>query len=175
MKIYSYLTTLLLAVFCLSSYAASLKDPELYFLSRTAKEPNCLWRIQEDMNSDTYPEIFITLDTYRNGKAGHMWNVFVGTKDGFVPSSEIISFRTDAMYIGYVNEVQETGLLSYIPASSSQGMLVIYQIKNNTLIEKNLEKIHPHGSDAKRYKKYFGSSKQSVEKKPIYGGKCSEF
>lgn len=161
---------------CLSSsaYTDGIKELEQDFISHLPQEPNCLWRIQADLNSDHYPEVLLTLDTYRNGKAGHIWQVYLGTKDGFVAVSETVSFRTDAVFIGYIHEIKEPGLLAYLPGSGSQGTLVAYQVKHTQLVQSNLGSIHPLGSDATKYKRYFGSPKLRVDKKPLNGGKCSE-
>lgn len=175
MKNYSCLITIISCLVSCSARANAINDPEQNFLSHLSREPNCLWKMQADLNTDDYPEILLSLNTFRNGKAGHIWQVYAGTKDGYLPIRENLSFRTDAVFIGYIDELKEKGLLAYFPASSSQGALVAFHIKQNHLVESNLGKIRSHGSDATKYKKYFSSSKQSLEKKPLYGGKCSKF
>lgn len=157
-----------------SADAKEIVDPERHFLADKSHEQKCLWRLQADLNADRLPEELLTFDNYRNGKAGHIWQVYIGTRSGFKVASELISFRTDAVFIGHIQEIDEPGLLAYFPASSSQGALLSFQVKQNQLVERNLGQIRPQGSDAAIYQRYFGLSKIVVEKKPIFGGECGE-
>ena len=149
-------------------------SPERHFLLDRSQNQKCLWRLQADLNADRLPEELLTFDDYRNGKAGHIWQVYIGTESGFKVASELISFRTDAAFIGYIQEIDEPGLLAYFPASSSRGTLVSFQVKQGRLVETNLGQIQPQGSDTAMYQRYFGFSKIVVEKKPMPGGECGK-
>lgn len=153
-------------------YAEEIVDPERHFLADKSQEKNCLWRLQVDLNADRLPEELLTLDNHRNGKAGHIWQLYIATGSGFKVASELMSFRTDAVFVGHIQEIDEPGLLAYLPASGSRGALVSFQIKQDQLVERNLGQIQPLGSDATLYQRYFGSSKIVVEKKPLFGGEC---
>ncbi len=152
--------------------AEEIVDPERHFLADRSQEKNCLLRLRVDLNADRLPEELLTLDTYRNGKAGHIWQMYIGTNSGFKVASALISFRTDAVFIGHIQEIDEPGLLAYFPASGSRGALVSFQIKQDQLVERNLGQIQPLGSDATLYQRYFDLSKIVVEKKPLFGGEC---
>lgn len=73
--------------------AEEFVDPERYFLANRSLDKNCLWRLQADLNADQLPEKLLTLENYRNGKAGHIWQVYIGTKSGFKAASELISLE----------------------------------------------------------------------------------
>ena len=154
--------------------AAEIVDPERHFLADRSQEKTCLWRLQADLNADQLPEELLTLENYRNGKAGHIWQVYIGTKSGFKVAGELISFRTDAVFTGHIQEIDGPGLLAYFPASSSRGALVSFQVKQGRLVETSLGQIRPQGSDAAMYQRYFGFSRIVVEKKPLLGGECGK-
>ena len=171
-----YLLQIVIALNILGS-SADAKEivvPERHFLADKPHEQNCLWRFQADLNADRLPEELITFDSYRNGKAGHIWQVYIGTRNGFKVARKHISFRTDAVFIGHIQEIDEPGLLAYFPANSSQGALLSFQVKQDRLIERNLGQIHPKGSDVTMYQRYFGLSRIVIEKKPLFGGECGE-
>ena len=149
-------------------------DPVQHFLADKSHGPKCLWRIQADLNADRLPEELLTFDKYRNGKAGHIWQVYIGTKGGFKVASKLISFRTGAAYIGHIQEIDGPGLLAYFPASGSQGALLSFQVIHDQLVERNLGQIRPQGSDMTRYQRYFALSNIVIEKKPIFGAECGE-
>lgn len=157
-----------------SAGAVEVADPEQHFLADKSHEPKCLWRIQADLNADQIPEQLLSFDMYRNGKAGHIWQVYIGTKDGFKVSNKLISFRPDAAYIGHIQEIDEPGLLAYFPASGSQGALLSFHIKQNRLVERNLGQIRPQGSDVTMYQHYFALLNIVVGKKPLFGAECGE-
>jgi len=159
---------------CSSAGAEEVTDPAQHFLAGLSREPRCLWRIQADLDADQLPEEMLTFDKNRNGRAGHIWQVYIGTSGGFVVASDLITFRTDAAFIGPIHEINEPGLLTYFPGSSSQGALVAFQVRQGQLIKRNLGQIRPYGSDATLYQQYFSLSKIVVEKKSIFGGECAE-
>ncbi|MDH3856580.1 MAG: hypothetical protein OEV07_01180 [Gammaproteobacteria bacterium] len=157
-----------------SAGAVEITDSGQHFLADKSHEPKCLWRIQADLNADHIPEELLSLDKYRNGKAGHIWQVYIGTKGGFKVASKLISFRTGAAYIGHIQEIDEPGLLAYFPASSSQGALLSFHVKQGRLVERNLGQLRPQGSDVTMYQHYFALSNIVVEKKPLFGAECGE-
>jgi hypothetical protein len=157
-----------------AAYAEAVKDPERHFLAGVPREPNCLWRLRADLNADGLPEELFTLSTRRNARAGHIWQVYVGTRSGFVVASEFISFRTDAAFIGNIREIEEPGLLAYFPGGRSQGALIVFQVKESRLVERPLGQIRPLDSDAAMYQRYFTSARIRVEKRPVFGGECLE-
>ena len=163
-----------LFIFVSTACAEEIVNPERHFLADKSLDKNCLWRLEADLNADQLPEELLTLESYRNGKAGHIWQVYIGTKSGFKMASELISFRTDAAFIGHIREIDGPGLLAYFPASSSMGTLLSFQVKENQLVETNLGQIQPQGSDTAMYQHYFGFSKIVVEKKPLFGGECGK-
>jgi len=52
-------------------------------------------------------------------------------------TSELISFRTDAVFIGHIQEIDEPGLLAYFPTSGTQGVLLSFQLKEDQVLERN--------------------------------------
>jgi hypothetical protein len=172
MKSYSFLITVITFLFSWSANASLINNPEQNLLSRIAHEPNCLWKLQADLNADGYPEILLSLKTLRNGDAGNAWIVYAGRKNGYLLLDENLSFRTDAVFIGYIEEIKDNGLLGYYPDNSSQGALIALQLKQTRFNTIKLGVIRPLGEDAQIYNKYFSSSKLNLEKKSIYDGKC---
>ena len=166
-------TLVVLGLLAATAHADKASEAETFFLSRIAPPPDCLLKIQLELNGDDYPETLLTLNSFRNGRAGHSWQVFAGTKHAFLQTDTIISFRTDAVYAGYIDEIMGKGLLAYFPASSSEGSLVAYQLKKTSIIETNLGLIQPQAADAAKYNKYFQKSNVSIIKRPVNGGTCA--
>ena len=164
----------LLSILVAAANAKEIVDPEQHFLADRSQEKNCLWRIQADLNADLLTEQLLSLESYRNGKAGHIWQVYLGTSGGFKVANELISFRTDAVFIGHIQEIDAPGILAYFPASGSRGALLSFQVEENRLVETNLGQIQPQGPDAFLYQSYFGLSRIAGEKKPLFGGECVE-
>jgi len=142
---------------CGPALAGPIADPVQDFLAEERREVNDqLLKVEGDLNGDGKKEVMLSLSHMRNGKAGNIWVIYSPSEGGYTKLTDLISFREDALYVGYVEQLRAPGLVSYWPGGGGKGSLMAYQVEHARLKATKLGEIEPQGKDAGIYDRFFG-------------------
>ena len=155
----------------MSVKAEVVTDPLKYYLTRFGaamllNNTKKLMRYEKDFNNDGIPEIFITTEKRVNHREGNVWSVYISENGHYVESpggTDVPTFFPDGVYIGYLPEYGQIGILNYFPGSARDGSLLAYTLQGIKFVKHNLGTIYPSGGDKALFKKYFGDDAKGID------------
>lgn len=123
-----------------------------YAMRLQLKAHNELLYIEWDLNGDDVPEVLVSNESARNGRAGNIWLVYVAQAEGFVPLNDTLSMRTDAVskWIPIIESTVAYGITTYHPGSSREGALVTYSLEGGQVTSINTP-VRPADSSENAY------------------------
>ena len=131
-----FLSSLLLLIGLTHAYS-EIDDPIQDYMNTYGVNNNgkALIRLDADINSDGRAEVFLSMKTLVNGKAGNIWTVYVPCERGYKKLDKLITFRRDAFLVEEHPDVGHAALLAYRPGGGGRGVLVAIQLENNEIKE----------------------------------------
>lgn len=136
-----FLSSLLLLIGLTHAYS-EVDDPiQDYVNTYGVDDGKALIRLDADINSDGRAEIFLSMETLVNGKAGNIWTVYVPYERGYKKLDKLVTFRRDAFLVEKHPDVGHTALLTYQPGGGGRGILIAIQLDNNEIKEEICEEV----------------------------------
>jgi hypothetical protein len=84
-----------------------------------------LLRIDVDVNGDAKKDVLLSMARDRNGKRGNVWVVYRAAESGYVRVGGM-SFDQDQFYVGPIDGINKTGVVSFWPGGGSGGGVYAY-------------------------------------------------
>lgn len=137
-----------------------IKNPVAFYVKELfkLKISDAVWVFGFDINHDGREDMFLSDNTENtnDGKIGKIWRLFVNNGNGTFTIDEsdmILSIAPSALGYGIIDEDTSKSLITYVPESSSEGILIWYNY-NNGKITRDSKRINPLGKDLAMYNKY---------------------
>src|SRR6266404_3835937 len=100
-----------------------------------------IFRLDLDLNGDGQAETLISSSLDRDGKAGNVWAIYAGSGDA-LRNVGFATFNADHFYVGKVDEIGKSGLVTFRPAGGSEGSIVAYILENGKVAQVQLGSIN---------------------------------
>ncbi len=157
----TYLPCALLMVSSAALAAEEITDPLEHFTRvHTFRPEDRVVRVDADLDGDRVAEVLISLERYTNAKAGLNWDVYVPEASGFRRAEEIVSFRPDAFYVGWVPELDDYALMTFQAASVDSGTLVSIRSREGEIRTERVRELdRTKPEDRALYERYFAQDR----------------
>ena len=141
------------------AYSDTLEE---FLLGHGISQSSELIFFETDLDRNNVSEIWLTEESWRNGAAGNMWQLFLFDGKAYTTSGHIVSMRTDALASYTSAEKDESKplqLVTFHPSGMEHGVLVLVSIQENRPLEKNLGDVSEMGNKNEVLQEYFHKDK----------------
>ena len=100
-----------------------------------------VFRLDLDLNGDRQLETLISSSLDRDGKAGNVWAIYARSGDA-LRNVGFATFKADHFYVGKIDEIGKSGLVTFRPAGGGEGSVVAYVFEDGKVTQVQLGSIN---------------------------------